>query len=169
MSQVFSSSENKDLNISLHTTSEYLDLCKYIQHELAQLGISLSLEVHPPATLKELKAKAMLPFFRASWIADYPDAENYLSLFYSKNFCPSGPNYTHFSDTAFDRLYEKSLSIVNDSARYLLYKKMDSLLMDRAPVVVLYYDEVLRFLSKKVHGLGSNPVNLLDLKYTYKD
>jgi ABC-type oligopeptide transport system substrate-binding subunit len=29
-------------------------------------------------------------FFRASWIADYPDAENYLSLFYSKNFSRMG-------------------------------------------------------------------------------
>ena len=39
---------------------------------------------------------------------DYPDSENYLSLFYSKNFTPNGPNYTHFSNEEFDRLYELS-------------------------------------------------------------
>jgi peptide/nickel transport system substrate-binding protein len=74
--------------------------------------------------VKEMKAEAKLPFFRASWIADYPDAENYLSMFYSKNFCPKGPNYTHFSNPEFDRLYEKSMSTVNDSIRYSYYRQM---------------------------------------------
>ena len=72
-----------ELSVTLSTTSEYVDICKYIQHQLSELGIKISIDVNPPATLKELKAQAKLPFFRASWIADYPDEENYLSLFYS--------------------------------------------------------------------------------------
>ena len=41
---------------------------------------------------------------------------------------------------------------------------MDSLMMQDAPVVVLFYDEVLRFVNKRVEDMGSNPTNLLDLR-----
>jgi len=154
--------------VVLTTTAEYLDICKYLQHEVAGLGINLQIEVSPPAAVKEMKAQARLPFFRASWIADYPDAENYLSMFYSRNFCPRGPNYTHYSNPDFDRLYEKAMSTINDSIRYNLYKEMENLLMAEAPVVVLYYDQVLRFVQKNITGLGNNPMNLLNLKQVKK-
>jgi len=154
--------------VVLTTTAEYLDICKYLQHEVAGLGINLQIEVSPPAAVKEMKAQARLPFFRASWIADYPDAENYLSMFYSRNFCPRGPNYTHYSNPDFDRLYEKAMSTINDSIRYNLYKEMENLLMAEAPVVILYYDQVMRFVQKNVTGLGNNPMNLLNLKQVNK-
>ena len=41
--------------------------------------------------------------------------------------------------------------------------------MEEAPVVVLYYDEVLRFTQKNIEGLGSNPLNLLTLKRVKKE
>ena len=47
------------------------------------------MDVIPAATLKDAKANGKLDLFRASWVADYPDAENYLSLYYSKNFDPN--------------------------------------------------------------------------------
>ena len=155
--------------ITLVTNSEYLDLCKYIQHQLNDIGFEISIEVNPPAALRELKAQAKLNFFRASWIADYPDAENYLSMFYSANFCPNGPNYTHFSNPTFDQLYEQSLQEIDVEKRYRLYMEMDKLIMDEAPVVILYYDQVLRFSQKNIKGLGSNAINLLDLKRVQKD
>ena len=132
------------------------------------LDITIELSVSPPAAIKEMKAQAKLPFFRASWIADYPDAENYLSLFYSKNFCPAGPNYTHFSRTDYDLMYESSLTVIDDSVRYELYRAMDKMIMEEAPVVILFYDEVLRFAGKNITGLGSNPINFLDLSRVNK-
>jgi len=155
-------------DINLHTTSEYLDLCKFIQHQLSEVGIPIRIEVHPGGALREMKAQAKLNFFRASWIADYPDAENYLSLFYSKNFCPDGPNYTHFSSTKVDSLYEQSLKIMEDTSRIRLYRKINEIVMQEAPVVILYYDQVLRFSQKNITGLGSNPINLLDLRRVKK-
>lgn len=113
-------------------------------------------------------AHAKIPFFRASWIADYPDAENYLSLFYSPNFCPNGPNYTRFSSPEFDKLYRKSVKEKSDSLRHRIYATMNSIVMEEAPVVILYYDQVFRFVHKNVKGLGSNPLNLLNLKKVKK-
>lgn len=155
--------------INLVTTAEYLDLCKYIQHELSGIGLEISLQVNTAGAVREMKANSKTAFFRASWIADYPDAENYLSLFHSENFAPSGPNYTHYSNPEFDQLYQKSQLTLSDSLRYSFYRQMDSIVMADAPVVILYYDQVLRFVRKRISGLGSNPVNLLDLRKVKKE
>ena len=155
-------------SVTLSTTSDYLDIAKYLQHQVEEIGIRIKIEMIPPAALKEMKARAKLPFFRASWIADYPDAENYLSLFYTRNFCPEGPNYTHFTNKRFDDLYDIAMSTINDSIRYAYYRQMDRLIMEEAPVVVLYYDQVLRFVQKNIEGLGSDPMNLLTLKRVRK-
>ena len=46
---------------------------------------------------------------------------------------------------------------------------MDKLIMEEAPIVVLYYDQVLRFAQKNIEGLSSNPMNLLILKHVRKN
>ena len=124
--------------------------------------------MNPPSTHRQMVATSKLNFFRGSWIADYPDAENYLSLFYSKNFCPNGPNYTHFKNEAFDALYEKALSETSTKTRYAYYQQMDKLIIESAVVVPLYYDRVLRFTSNNIIGFESNAMNLLDLKRVRK-
>jgi len=154
--------------ITLSTTSNYLSFCEFIQREIEKLGLDIAIEVLPASSLKEAKANGKLPFFRASWVADYPDAENYMSLFYSNNFAPNGPNYSHYSSTTFDELYEESYLISDPLERTNIYAKMDSIAMSSYPVVPLYYDEVVRFSRKNVTGLGINPINLLELKAVKK-
>jgi peptide/nickel transport system substrate-binding protein len=154
--------------IKLVTNSNYRDLCEYIQAQAQKVGIPLEVEVTPPSTLRQGKATAKLPMFRASWIADYPDAENYLSLFFSQNFAPEGPNYTHFADPHYDSLYQQARATLDDSLRLRLYQRMDQRIIEQAPVVPLYYDQVLRFYPKHVHDLGGNALNLLNLKRVWK-
>jgi len=159
---------NQNPEITITTTSNYLSFCEYIQRELQKHGLMVNVDVIPPSTLKEAKANGKLDMFRASWIADYPDAENYLSLYYSKNFSPNGPNYTHFSDAQFDEWYELALTETDTKEREVLYTKMDSLVMSKTPVINMFYDEVVRFTRKEVSGLGINPINLLELKKVIK-
>ena len=154
--------------ITLATDANYIDLCEYIQRELQKIGISIKVDMMPPATLKQARSKGKLEMFRSNWIADYPDAENYLSLFYSKNFSPKGPNYTHFYNPTFDSLYENSFLIKDAQKRGETYQSMDSLAMSKHPLIPLYYDQVLRFSHKSVLGLNLNPVNVLKLKKVRK-
>jgi len=154
--------------ITLTTTSNYLSFCEFIQRELQKIGLAVTIDVIPPSSLKDAKANGHVDFFRASWIADYPDAENYLSLFYSKNFAPKGPNYTHFNHAEFDEMYETAYLETDSEKRIALYTKMDSLIMTSAPIVPLFYDEVVRFTRKNVAGLGINATNLLELKSVKK-
>ena len=154
--------------ITLSTTASYLDLCKYIQQQLGLLGMKVRLDVNPPAALRENMAQGKVEWFRGSWIADYPEAENYFALFYTPNRSPKGSNYTAFSSKEYDRLYEKARGENDLQKRIELYKRMNQILMDESPIVVLYYDQVLRFAQRNISGLEPNPMNHLVLKYVKK-
>jgi ABC-type transport system substrate-binding protein len=151
-------------SITLQTNQDYQDIAQYIQFELSRIGIQVGIDVMPPATLRETMAKGEARFFRASWIADYPDAENYLALFYGPNKSPAGPNYTHFSHPEYDRLYEESFGITKDSLRFDVYRQLDSMLVAHAPVIPLFYDQSVRFVPHWVKHMGNNPLNHLDLR-----
>lgn len=154
--------------ITLSTTADYADLCEFVQSQVAEIGIDLQVDVLPAGSHGEYTANSQLEFFRKSWLADYADAENFLSVFYSKNFSPDGPNYTHFSHPQFDKWYEESMGLNELEDRIPLYQKMDSLVMAHAPVVPIYYDVVVRFVRNDIRGLRSNAMNLLDLRYVRK-
>ena len=154
--------------ITLATDANYLDICEYLQRELEKIGLKIKVDVMTPSALKQARSAGKLEMFRASWIADYPDAENYLSLFYSKNFSPHGPNYTHYQNEEFDILYNKSFEINDPKLIKKNYKKMDSVAMSEYPIVPLYYDQVIRFVQKGFSGLTINPLNVLKLKKVKK-
>ena len=89
-------------------------------------------------------------------------------LFNSSNFCPNGPNYTHYSNEAFDSLYtEASLSTLPEQ-RQQIYRRMDSLVMAESPVIPLFYDQVSHFVREEVKAFETNGVNMLDLRKTRK-
>ncbi|MBN2747560.1 MAG: ABC transporter substrate-binding protein, partial [Bacteroidales bacterium] len=163
----FPNGENMPV-VTISTTASYIDLAKFIHQQLGKLGIPIEIDIHQPASLRQMVANGRIPVFRGSWIADYADAENYLALFYSKNWSPSGANYTHYKNAEFDALYEKAIIESNDSIRQSIYFRLDKMVTAQAPFVVLYYDEVLRFVQKDVTGLGINSMNMLDLKRVQK-
>jgi oligopeptide transport system substrate-binding protein len=155
--------EGKNLgDINLMTSQDYLDLCTFMAHQWAEIGVNCKIDVMEAATIREMMSKGQSPMFRGSWIADYPDPESFLGVFYSKN--PSPPNYTRFNNSQFDLLYEQSLKENDDAKRYSIYQKMDNILIEEAPVVFLFYDEIASFSKKKVKNLTNNPINLLNLK-----
>lgn len=159
---------DKNPKIQISTSASYLDITEYLQREWQKTGLNVQVDVNPPSTLTQSISTGKVSFFKASWIADYPDAENYLSLFYSKNFSPGGPDYTHFKNEKFDKLYEAAFLETNDTKRHELYKQMDALMIEEAPVIPLFYDKASRFTRSNVSGLGINPLNLLVLKRVKK-
>jgi len=153
--------------IKLFTIPIYGDLGTYIANELLQIGITIEVDVMQKSLLMEHTAKSQAPFFRGSWIADYPDAENYLSVFYGKN--PAPPNYTRYKNVDFDLLYEKALSQKNDSLRYELYRQMDRIIIHDAPVVPLWYDMVIHLVHRNIYSFYPNSLNLLELRRVKKN
>jgi peptide/nickel transport system substrate-binding protein len=150
--------------IKLLTISIYSDLASFIARQLEEVGLQIQVEVVQKSLLLEQTAKSQALFFRGSWMADYPEAENYLSVFYGKN--PAPPNYTRYKNPAFDKLYEQAIVTENDSLRHRLYQQMDQLVISDAPVVPLWYDEVIHLEHFWVKGFLPNGLNLLELRRT---
>ena len=162
-----SNNDIDEINITIVSDSQYLDILEFIQSELQKIGVQVQIEITPPSILRQGKATGKFDAFRASWIADYPHVENYFSLFYSKNHTPKGPNYTFFSDRNFDELYEligyqKSIS----------YKKisndLENIIRRYSPIIPLYYDMSVRIVPKNISGLEANAINQLNLKRVVK-
>ncbi|MFT3824441.1 MAG: ABC transporter substrate-binding protein [Chitinophagaceae bacterium] len=148
--------------IKLLTVAIYSDMASFIARQLEEVGIHVQVEVIQKSLLLEQTAKSQALFFRGSWIADYPEAENYLSVFYSKN--PAPPNYTRYKNARFDALYEQALVTENDSIRNRMYQQMDQMVINDAPVMPLWYDVVVHLTSPKVRGFKPNGLNLLELR-----
>ena len=150
--------------IQLLTIPIYADIASFVAKQMEEVGIPVQVEVIQKSLLLEQTAKSQALFFRGSWIADYPDAENYMAMFYSKN--PAPPNYTRYSNPDFDRLYELALLETNDSLRYDLYRKMDQVVINDAPVIPVWYDMAIHFVQPNIIGFRANPLNLLELRKT---
>ena len=148
--------------IKLLTIPVYAEMGSFIAKQLEEVGIPVQVEVVKKSLLLELTSNSRALFFRGSWIADYPDAENYLSVFYSKN--PAPPNYTRYKNLLFDALFEKAIAEENDSLRNELYRKADQLMMQDAPVVPLWYDKIIRLVQTNVKGFHPNALNMLELR-----
>jgi peptide/nickel transport system substrate-binding protein len=162
-----SNNDIDEINITIVSDSQYLDILEFIQSELQKIGVQVQIEITPPSILRQGKATGKFDAFRASWIADYPHVENYFSLFYSKNHSPKGPNYTFFRNSNFDKLYEligyqKSIS----------YKKisndLENIIRRYSPIIPLYYDMSVRIVPKNISGLEANAINQLNLKTVVK-
>ncbi len=145
--------------IKITTNKDYLDLCTFITRQWQELGVEVEIELEETAILRQKMRKGQVGFFRASWIADYPDGESFLTVFYGKNAAP--PNYTHFRNNRFDELYELALKENENEKRYALYHEMEDILIEEAPVVFLFYDETALFAGKNISGLQPNGINLL--------
>lgn len=149
------------------TIALYGEMGNFIARQLEEIGIPVQVEIVQKALLIDLTSNSRAMFFRGSWIADYPDAENYLSVFYSKN--PAPPNYTRYNNPRFDALFEKALEEENDSLRYALYRQADQVMIEDAPVVPLWYDKAVRLVQPNVKGFPANSLNLLELRKTHID
>lgn len=148
--------------IKLLTIPIYADMANFIAKQLEESGIPVQVDVIQKSLLLQMTSNSKALFFRGSWIADYPDAENYLSVFYSKN--PAPPNYTRYKSAAFDEVFEKAITETNDSVRYKLYRQADQIMLNDAPVVPLWYDKVVRLVQNNVTGFPPNALNLLELR-----
>ena len=159
----------RPLRLRLSTVAERKAIGEYLQKNWAEVGVQVQIDINQAATQQEMVDNGRAAFFAKSWQGDYPDAENYLSLFYSPNFSPAGPDKTHFRNAAYDRLYDAANREVNPARRTGLYQAMDRMVVAECPVISLYYDEVMRLTQQNVRGLKADPMNQLLLERVRKE
>lgn len=137
--------------ITLYTIPSAFYLAEYVQAKLRHFGMQVKIEVNNGAGHISLINLGQPKMFRLRWLADYPDAENYLALFSSKNLAP-GPNKTRYVNPVYDSLYSKACAEKNDTIRQNLYREMGQIIIDNVVVIPIYYDEALYLKQKRVVG-----------------
>jgi ABC-type transport system substrate-binding protein len=97
-----------------------------------KIGIVLKASYNNWPSFIEKMNRRQAQMFQLGWVADYPDAENFLQLFYSKNESP-GPNHANYRNAAFDRLYEQVRVMQHSPERTALYEKMSAIIVEDCP------------------------------------
>ena len=158
--------KNKSIELNVVTDAQYLDVLEFIQSELKKLSINMKIEITPPSILRQGKAKGKFDFFRASWIADYPNPENYFDLFSSKNKTPNGPNYTYFMNEKYDSIHNNLRSVQSDIKKS--FEMLENIIYDFSPIIPLYYDMSIRLIKDNIIGMSNNAINMLNLEEVNK-
>lgn len=165
----------KGLEISLQLNNgggRNLQVAEAIQAQLSKnLGIKVNLkQVEFARHLDEVDA-GKVEFFRLGWIADYPDPETFLNLFFGKLVPdpdrPSPINHTRYKNPAFDDILMQALSTTDRMKRMELYRQAEQIAINDAPIMVLMYDEDYRMLQKYVEGYKNNAMDKRMYKYVW--
>lgn len=119
------------------TDTTYRQMGQFVQSALAQIGLSVELELYDwPTFLEKLRNGSHQMFF-SGWMADYPDVENFMQLYYSKNI--PWPNSTQYNNPAFDALYEQIAVMADSPRRTALYQQAQRLVVADLPCAYLYH------------------------------
>ena len=97
-----------------------------------EIGVVLEASYNNWPTFLQKMERMQCQLYRLGWVADYPDAENFLQLFYGPNSSP-GPNHSNYVNPKFDRLYEKIRTMSDSQERTGLYRKMADIVIEDAP------------------------------------
>lgn len=150
--------------LTFNSTSDYKEMAEYLQKQWQKvLSIDVKIESAPFASHQQRVDLGQVKLFRGAWLGDYPDEENFLSCFYGKNMAPNGPNKTRYKDEEFDKTYEVVHQEKDGWKRHEMYHRLDQMVMDDCAVIALYYDQVLRLMSKRVTNLKTSAMNDLRL------
>jgi oligopeptide transport system substrate-binding protein len=105
---------------------------EFTQKMLAAIGVNIRVNSYSWPQFQEAIKNKRIQMWAQAWSADYPDAENFLQLFYSRNASP-GPNDANYSNQDYDRLYEKALTLPSGPERTAIYKKMVDMVVEDCP------------------------------------
>ena len=130
-----------------------------LRAQFAAIGVQLKGAFQDVPTFLKATGSGNFQLAYYDWTADYPDAEDFYQLLYSKNVAP-GPNISAYANPAYDRAYEASRLMPNGPARYAYFKTMNALIEDDAPLIGLF--DPLRFgiFQKWVGNFKRNPLTI---------
>ena len=76
--------------------------------------------------------------FRIGWVADYPDAQNFLQLFHSRNARP-GPNRSGYASADFDREYDAAMDAATEEERNAHWRRCQEIVREDCPWIFTHF------------------------------
>lgn len=146
-----------------------------VQSQLAEvLGVRIGLRIVEFARHLDEIDHGRTPFFRLGWIADYPDPESFLNLYYGKlvptdSAAASPLNSTRYRNARFDVLFEAARGTLDRQRRNKLFAQAEQVAITDAPMLLLFYDEDYRLLQPYVRGYRNNAMDRRQYVYVWFD
>jgi len=139
-----------ELTLDLGRTSQDIrESTELMVSFFARVGIALKPQYHNWPTFLRRVSNRQSQMFRIGWVGDYPDAENFLQLFYSKNVSP-GPNRTNYVNPEFDRLYEAACGTADEAERNRCWARAQTLIREDCPWLFLSFPKAYSLCNKGV-------------------
>jgi ABC-type transport system substrate-binding protein len=140
-----------------------------IQEQLNAIGVKVRIVQVSPAQNRSMAAEGKVGFWRGNWMADYPDAENFIALFYSKYAAPSGSNTTRFGNARVDSLYRAALAPgLSATERSAIYGRAEQIILDEAPWILIYHSTIQRLVQPGIKGYSVDALDRLMLAHVKK-
>ena len=119
------------------TNTKQKQTLQFLSRSLSEIGLQIETELFDwPTFLEKLRTSGMQMFF-TGWMADYPDAESFLGVFYSPN--ASWPNSTNFNNPAFNAIYEQVSVMPDCPERTELYRQAQRMVVEEMPCAFIYH------------------------------
>ncbi len=137
---------------------------EFFRNEWKQIGLNVVANFQTFSNFLKRTEAGNFQVADAGWKADYPDAENFYQLLYSKNKAP-GPNDGNFNNSEYDALYEKIRFMKNGPERYKLFQRMNEIIKDEVPVLLIFNPLSFGLYQKNVHNMKRHLITEYPYKY----
>ena len=114
-----------------------------------KIGVKLELDFKTWDAFLKAVNEGRVQLFRMGWVGDYPDAQNFLQLFYAKNVRP-GPNRTCYENPEFDRAYEAALDARDAAERNRQWMKCQEIVREDCPWVFTHVNKAYSIVRPTV-------------------
>lgn len=150
------------IEMLVQTSDKSRMIGEIVQAQLKKnLGVTVVIQAYEHKAFREQLQLQAYPMFQLQWSADYPDAENFLSVFLPD----SGNNRSGWINGSYGRLVADGKSEMNPKIRTKKYSEADELLVDKEVVIIpLYYSTLASLVSKRSVGIELSPLNYLFLR-----
>jgi len=151
-----------------------IQIAEAIQNMLKEVGINMKLQQIQFAQHLDNIDAGKASFYRLGWIADYPDPESFLNLYYGKNV-PKNPeesspiNSMRYVNPEFDRIFEQAIITQDKMQRMKLYEQAEQIAVSQAPMLFIYYDEDYRLIQPYVKGYALDPMHRVNFRNLWLD
>ena len=116
-----------------------------------RIGVKLELAFLTWDAFLRAVNEGRVQMFRMGWVGDYPDAQNFLQLFYSKNASP-GPNHAAYANPGFDREFDAALSSLTAAERDGHWRKCQEIVMEDCPWVFTHVNKAYSLVRPTVRN-----------------
>ena len=146
------------LRYEISKSSNIMEQAEMFTRKMKDLGIEVEVNANSFPELSDKMNKKKAQFFGLAWGADYPDAENFLQLFYGPNESP-GSNSFNYKDPEYDRIFEQAKIMEPSPERTALYRKLRAKVIEDVPMIgsmartryYLWNDRVQNYSPEEVY------------------